>query len=362
MGLALLFATDAPRIAGSEIWLAEVLPRLVELGNEIYVALPNTDGLNKLALHFQEKHVQVIRYSGNSELANIDIHVDIRILQAWSPVTYKVLNYWPNPRWIFTHDQIIYHYPLGLKHLYEAIFRLTKVRSMKLSDGVLTCSMWAANYFKEKYRLNAIGIPNGIDINKFRPPNEDERQRLRREFGFTRFTWLMPARYSMEKNHITALLTAKMVPEADFVFVGSGNLRVYLEYFAKSFGVSNARFLPFVSEMNLLYRAADGLFFPTLAENQSLTTLEAMASGLPIVTSNIPAQKELIKQGREGLTVPPVPKKLSTAIKVVQHDRHLAQKMGSKAREKIVRDHDIRKTTANLSRALEWIANVGGKG
>lgn len=56
-----------------------------------------------------------------------------------------------------------------------------------------------------------------------------------------------------------------------------------------------------------LYRAADAVLLPTLGENQSLATLEAMASGLPVITTPIPAQAELIQDGLTGRLVPPGP-------------------------------------------------------
>jgi len=46
-----------------------------------------------------------------------------------------------------------------------------------------------------------------------------------------------------------------------------------------------------------LYRAADAMLLPTLGENQSLATLEAMASGLPVVTTPIPPRRSSSKTG-----------------------------------------------------------------
>ncbi len=349
------FATDAPRIAGSEIWLAETLPRLVAYGSKITLALPATPTLDPLVSRLGPK-VRVLRYENFTELAFEAERADIRLLQAWFPNTYRLLNYWRNPRWVISHDQLLYHYPLGLRTLYQLIFRYTKARAMRKADGVLTCSRWAAEHLEAVYGLKALGVPNGVDLAKFRPPDPKEREHLRRRFGFTRFTWVMPARYSVEKNHVVALLTARKVPEADFIFVGDGALRPAFNRLARLLGARNARFWPFVEDMPELYRAADGLFFPSLAENQSLTTLEAMASGLPVVTSDIPAQRELVENGREGFTLPPRPTLLAEGLARITQDPALADRMGRAARERVAREHDLKHTTRELFRILSMLS------
>jgi len=349
------FATDAPRIAGSEVWLAEVLPRLAALGAEVTLALPNVSKLDPLVPRLEPK-VRVIRYRNPKELETPAEDADLRILQAWFPGTYRVLDRWPRPRWVFSHDQLLYHYPLGLRTLYQLIFRYTKARAMRRADGVLTCSRWAAEHLEAVYGLKALGVPNGVDLVKFRPPNPNEREILRRRFGFSRFTWVMPARYSAEKNHLVALLAARKVPEADFVFVGDGALRPAFDRLARLLGTKNAQFWPFVEDMPELYRAADGLFFPSLAENQSLTTLEAMASGLPVVTSDIPAQRELVENGREGLTLPPRPARLAEGLARITQDPALAKRMGRAARERAAREHDLEHTTRELFRILSTLS------
>ncbi len=352
---SLLFTTDAPRIAGSEIWLAEVLPRLAGYGARVTLALPSTPSLDPLIPRFKDV-VQIIRYKNPNELQSLARSVDLRIMQAWFPASYRMLLTWPRPRWVFTHDQLVYHYPLGIKKLYEQIFHITKARAMRLADGVLTCSRWGARYLETAHGLTAIGIPNGVDTHKFRPPEGEEREKLRRKFGFQKFTWIMPARYSMEKNHPVALLAARLVPSADFVFVGDGPMRHVLAHLARSLRIQNVRVLNFVEDIPALYRASDGLFLPSLAENQSLTTLEAMASGLPTVTSNIPAQQELIEHGHEGFTLPPRPSSLAAGLRQLTSRPEQARSMGLAARRKVMTEHDIDRTSLELFRVLIRLA------
>ena len=52
--------------------------------------------------------------------------------------------------------------------------------------------------------------------------------------------------------------------------------------------------------MAQLYRGADLLLFPTVREGMSLSALEAMSSGLPVVTSDIPSMAEIVHHGKGG--------------------------------------------------------------
>jgi glycosyltransferase involved in cell wall biosynthesis len=103
-----------------------------------------------------------------------------------------------------------------------------------------------------------------------------------------------------------------------------------------------------------LYRAADAMCLPTLGENQSLATLEAMASGLPIVTTPIPAQRELIAHGVEGFLVPPLPWRLAPALQ----QAFALPELGANGRTRILREHTLQEAATNLREALLEIVHA----
>ncbi|HEX5506254.1 MAG TPA: glycosyltransferase family 4 protein [Thermomicrobiales bacterium] len=100
-------------------------------------------------------------------------------------------------------------------------------------------------------------------------------------------------------------LVLRDYPTASFVFVGHSPLhRDALEASARASGVADHLHLlgrPDPAELHRLYRAADALLLPTRYEGFGLPPLEAMAAGCPVVTTDVPAVNELVRDGENGL-------------------------------------------------------------
>lgn len=353
--LTVAFLTDAPRVAGSEIWLLSVLPHLPQQGIAPAVLLPVGAALDAFAERLTAAGLPVIRFKRLSDLPALTRAYDVRVIHAWGLLTYaRLFPQLAQPRWVVIHDQLEFFYPLGLRAFYRLSFRLTKGWGMRSASSVLTVSQWADAWLR-RFGLPASGfVNNGVDMERFQPATEQERAALRAEFGFTRFTVLVPGRFVLEKNQWAALRSARHARELDFVFVGDmdsplGKLAAWFKRLAR---LSNVRFLGRRWDMPELYRAADALLQPTLAENQSLVTLEAMASGLPIITTPIPAQAELVENGVSGLLVPPAPHLLALALRRLSANPQRARQMGAAARARVLASHTLEGAAAGLARFL----------
>jgi glycosyltransferase involved in cell wall biosynthesis len=87
-----------------------------------------------------------------------------------------------------------------------------------------------------------------------------------------------------------------------------------------------------------LLAAADIFAFPSLYEGLGGSVLEAMALGLPIVATDIPAVREVVEEGRNAVLVPTAsPSDLSRALKLVLDQRELAEGFGRRSREIFLR-------------------------
>jgi glycosyltransferase involved in cell wall biosynthesis len=97
-------------------------------------------------------------------------------------------------------------------------------------------------------------------------------------------------------------------PTASFIFVGhSPRQREALEGIVRENGAAAHLHLlgrPDPADLNRLYRAADALVFPTRYEGFGLPPLEAMAAGCPVVTTDVPAVNEIVRDGENGLLAP----------------------------------------------------------
>lgn len=151
-----------------------------------------------------------------------------------------------------------------------------------------------------------------------------------------RVFWMKGLRYLAEA--IPAVLRAH--PRARFVLAGrlqEPEERALVEGIIAEAGVDADRLvwtgdLPY-EVIPSAYRAADVFVLPSLVETQGLVLLEAMASGLPVVATDLPAVRELIVPGETGLLVPPRdPAALAGAVAGLLGDPALRRRLGEAAR------------------------------
>ncbi|GAA5334554.1 MULTISPECIES: glycosyltransferase family 4 protein [Thermus] len=352
--LRVAFLTDAPRVAGSEIWLLETLPHLTAYGIRPILYLPHNPKLRFLVQALNEKGIPTTTYTRLKELVSSTQEAHVRVIQAWFPSTYGLLAHISRPRSVFLHDQLEYHYPLGLKGLYRFVYRMTKARKVALADRIFVGTHWAADYVRRHFGLEAHVIPVGVDPNRFHPPSPEERASLRRKLGLTRFTLLTPARFTPEKNQLAIVLAALHV-EADFLLAGEGTWAYPLRWLAQALRASNVRFLGNRNDIPELYRAVDAVLFPTLADNPGLVILEGMASGLPVIASAHPPQKEVLSPS-EGILIEPSPRAIAEAVRWLMDNPLEAKRMGKNGRARILKERTSALSAKVLAQELERLA------
>ncbi len=118
-------------------------------------------------------------------------------------------------------------------------------------------------------------------------------------------------------------------PLARMVVAGSGPLRGALETLAQELGIAAA--LNFTGRvdnaaMGALYRASDLMINPSLVDNMPNSVLEALASGVPVVSTNVGGVPYMVEHGKTALLVPPGdPQAMAEAILRVLEDAPLAR-------------------------------------
>jgi glycosyltransferase involved in cell wall biosynthesis len=162
---------------------------------------------------------------------------------------------------------------------------------------------------------------------------------LREELGGSdgRPLVLTPARLDAQKGHRTLFEAIPQVPDATFLLAGEGPEREPLEALAAQLGIAErVRFLGRREDVPELLAACDVFALPSLYEGSSLAVLEAMAAGIPIVSSAIGGTDELIEDGRSGLLVAPGDAEgLAAALRRVIDDPGLRQSLAARARERV---------------------------
>lgn len=195
--------------------------------------------------------------------------------------------------------------------------------------------------FLGRYREKVVVIPNGIVLDECRSDLTRDQARLRlglpREaFIILFFGFLTPYKGPDVLLRAFKSLAAR-VPEALLVFAGTGTLYGSLQREATRMGLSDrVRFLGWVDdkEKPLVYRAADLFCLPSTRSSESfgIVNVEAMASGLPVVSTRIGGIPDVVHEEANGLLVEPHnPEALAAAILRIHGDPDLRRRLGEGA-------------------------------
>jgi glycosyltransferase involved in cell wall biosynthesis len=193
-------------------------------------------------------------------------------------------------------------------------------------------------------RVAARAISNGIDLARFFPASRDES--LRRRYGLPadRPLLLYLGRLSDEKRvHVLLDAMAQLQVPAHLAIGGSGPASADLEARADALGIrTRVTFLGRVADEDLAatYRLADVFVMPSVAELQSVATLEAMAVGRPVVAADAGALPELVLDGANGYRFTPDDSlALSDRLARLIAEQALRERMGE-ASLRLVARHD----------------------
>jgi len=138
----------------------------------------------------------------------------------------------------------------------------------------------------------------------------------------------------------------KQFKHAKFVISGKGQSDeiAKLSSYAERLSVKdNIIFTGYYPDKKLpkLYQAADVFAFSTFYEHHPFAVLEALATGLPVVTTTVGGIAETIETGKNGLLVKPADsKQFSKALLYLLEHQKEAAEMGIKARKTIVEQYD----------------------
>jgi glycosyltransferase involved in cell wall biosynthesis len=215
-------------------------------------------------------------------------------------------------------------------------------RTFSLAERVSTPTRKAAEYLEANTSVkNVLAISCGIDAHNYTPNMN------RRTDNLIVFLGRVVDEKQIDKL-IRAFAKLDAALDARLEIVGGGELEGRLRALAQALKVSDrVKFAGFVDEAYLRHALTRASVFamPSIAELQSISTMEAMASGLPIVAADAMALPHLVHDGENGYLFEPgnvddLADKL-TKVLTASEDDYLRMK---KASLKIVESHDIQRT------------------
>ena len=144
-----------------------------------------------------------------------------------------------------------------------------------------------------------------------------------------------------EKGHAILLQAAAQViesyPQTQFFLIGDGPTRSDLEKQACKLGISDQIIFKGVlshSEVECAFQQTDIFVLPTFRESLGIAMIEAMSYGLPVVGTNAGGLLDLVKNGKNGLLVPPGnPDALADALRALIENPSLRTKLAKAAQQ-----------------------------
>ncbi len=233
--------------------------------------------------------------------------------------------------------------------------RIFEESMLKRSNKIIAVSDFTRRELLQYYKVREDKIRvihNGVDTNKFQPASD--KRKAKQELGFNPddIAILSVGRLYARKGLFTLIESMPAVvrrfPRAKFIISGKGqsNEMKKLEAHTQKLGIiDNIVFTGYYPDRKLprLYQAADVFAFSTFYENLPFAVLEALSTGLPVVTTNVGGIPEMIENGENGFLVQPFNShELSDRILYYLEHPSAASKMALMARKVIEERFDWR--------------------
>jgi UDP-glucose:(heptosyl)LPS alpha-1,3-glucosyltransferase len=187
----------------------------------------------------------------------------------------------------------------------DAPYKRGKFKVIAISDMVKQDMMRWYQIPDEKITV----VYNGVDIERFHPRNRQHREEIRRRYGIgDEFVILFVSNNFRMKGLVfltraLAEIKKENSPPFKLLVLGRDRQNSYLGL-ARDMGIfEEVIFAGSTDEPEKYYGASDLLVHPTFYDACSLTVLEALASGLPVITTHSNGASGIITQGQEGFVI-----------------------------------------------------------
>jgi glycosyltransferase-like protein len=212
-------------------------------------------------------------------------------------------------------------------------------------DHLIVVSDHWRRVLRHDYGVAADVVRNGVDLERFSRSPASGRRALRARVGaehrplFLTVGGIEPRKGSADLIEAMGELRRTLTPPPVLAVVGGHSFQDYAAYRERVFARADDLGLELGSDVVLLgtvgddelplwYRAADAFVFPSHKEGWGLAVLEAMASGLPVVATDIPVFHEYLLAGQDALMVPPGrPTLLADAMRRLTTDAELRTRL-----------------------------------
>lgn len=381
--MRILFVSSSyyPHINGVYYFVCRIGPMLQEKGHKVAVIAPSE------SIHFSNKKIDNLDVYGVPSFSvriNPTIRLPIpfllksrirQIIESFHPDIIHIQDHFPLSKAVVQVNRNLKISIIGSNHFMPENFTvLLKNENLKKRfenylwkkfskvfnqvNLITTPTETAAQLIRPKLKTKAIAISSGINLKIFNPIG-DTREIKEKYFIPDKPVLLYVGRLDPEK-HIEEILhaVAIAVKKTDFCFVvvGKGTSKTALERLSNQLGITDkVIFTGFVPDDDLpyFYKLSRCFIIASIAELLSLCTLQAMASGLPVIAVNAGALGELVTDKMNGYLYNEGDiKTIVQSIENIITNDDVYTKMSKKSLE-YVQQHDILKTLELFEKLYE---------
>jgi spore coat protein SA len=240
----------------------------------------------------------------------------------------------------------------------SALIQLAKTNKIIANSSSLKREL-SARFPRLGHKMKQVHL--GVDLQQFHPLKAAKRTSLRKKYGLQGSYVFAFAGRIIPRKGLPVLMKAiskvrKSVPRVKLVIAGRGTpkYRVQLKNTARRLGIP-AAFIGYKShrKMHEVYGMSDCLVCPSQQhEAFGLVNVEAMATGIPVIASQIGGMKETVKHGKNGFLIKHYRNSdafASAMLKLANH-RSYSQALGKRARSDMKRQFSWANTVQSLIR------------
>lgn len=339
---------------GTENVLLRTLPLIK--ANSVVVTMNRNGALNE---EFVAKNIKVVNVGADSKWDLKSLWKLLKILNQIKPdliITHLFHADMIGRLWLqlVTKFRVIPYLQTTYNYKDYRLARMVERLTKFLVSKYLANSKAVAQFYYEKLGVKngkIEVIPNGIDLSLF---NTGKQKSKKEELGIGKYKLVIVcvANLFPNKGHrylVEAFADLKQYKDACLLLLGEGPERTVLENIIKVNDIKNIFLLGKRRDVKDILRMSDIFVLPTFFEGLSNAIMEAMACGLPVVTTKIRENEELVSDGLNGLLCKVADKtSLEEAMGKLIVDSKLRHEMGNKGRLIIENEFSLEKV------ALSW--------
>jgi glycosyltransferase involved in cell wall biosynthesis len=248
--------------------------------------------------------------------------------------------------------------PLPVRIFSPDLYLMKRVRKSVVLNEPLKRKLIEKGIPEEKLEV----IPNGVNVEDFELSKE-EVERVRKKYGLKGIVVMFAGTVTPRKGVFELIRAAEILNNRDVLFLIVGNLNLDREYaqevmeYARIKGI-NANFTGFVpyEDLKALYSACDVFVLSSFEEGHGIALTEAMASGKPLIGSNVGGIPMQIKDGWNGFLVEPGnEKQLAEKIGYLIENEEERAMMGKNSRKLAKEEFDWEKIAERYLKIYEKV-------